>query len=341
MPQRRVILFLVAGFLLGSVANLHADISSIPVEDEESGVLLPKEIDPEEEPGLIDVTHERVTEAVLASARWIDSFFSDERTVREETETRLRLSVTNFSEEGDLFTVDLRSSLRLDLPLVGERLRLFFTGEEEERERLFSPEARRQPIFEQRERGATVGLRYFFLSTLRQNISISSGLRFRRGTPVLLVEPRYRHTVPVRDWEMRFTQRFRGYSDGRSEIRTSLDFERPLYERYFFRTTAEGAWFDDEDGYFYGLHFILYQPLSRNRILQYGWNNGFVTRPSHALEEVRLFVSYRQRIWREWLYFEVTPQLAFPREENYDASPGILLRLDMIFGAYRSQGILF
>ncbi len=339
--MRRWIVLLLLLALWG--APCVAAAGEVQGDEEASAPLVSPPLDEDEEPGLVDVTHERVSRAVLASARWIDSFFGDERAVREETETRFRLGVSNFSEEGDLLRTDLRTSLRLDLPLVGERLRLFVSGDEDEDERvLFSPDGRaREPIFQTRERSAAVGIRYFFLSTLRQNVSLSTGLRFRGGTPVLLVEPRYRHTLPLDSWDMRFTQRFRGYSDGRSEIRTSLDFERPLYERFFFRKTVEGAWFDDEEGYFYGLHAVLYQPLSLTQILQYGVTNGFATRPNHVLEESRLFVSYRQRVWRDWLFFEISPQLAFPRERNYDASPGLLLRLDMIFGDFKSQGILF
>jgi hypothetical protein len=47
-----------------------------------------------------------------------------------------------------------------------------------------------------------------------------------------------------------------------------------------------------------------------------------------------LSVRFRQRIWRDWLYYEVGPQLVFPREENFDATPGIFLRLEMLFGHY-------
>jgi hypothetical protein len=345
MALRGVIALLMMVILLGSAASLRADAwSTFLVEWENgNGNALPEESDEEEDITLLDVTHEKVSDVILASARWIDNFFIDERVVREDTETRLRLSVSNFSEEGDLLGIDLRTSLRLDLPIIGERLRLFFSGDDDERERgVLSPDGRgRQRIVDTRERSASVGIRYFFLSTLRQNLSLSTGLRFRGGSPVLLLEPRYRHTVPIQRWDLRFTQRYRAYSDGRSEIRTSFDLERPLLGRFFFRTTAEGAWFDDEDGYFYGLHSILYHPLSRNRILQYGWSNNFVTQPTHALEEIRLFVSYRQRIWRDWMFLEVSPQLAFPREEDYEISPGILLRLDMVFGDFRSLGILF
>jgi hypothetical protein len=45
-------------------------------------------------------------------------------------------------------------------------------------------------------------------------------------------------------------------------------------------------------------------------------------------------VRYRQRILRDWLFYEIIPQVSFPRERDFEATPGILLRLEMLFGHY-------
>jgi hypothetical protein len=47
-----------------------------------------------------------------------------------------------------------------------------------------------------------------------------------------------------------------------------------------------------------------------------------------------LSVRYRQRILRDWLFYEVIPQISFPDERDRDATPAILLRLEMFFGHY-------
>jgi hypothetical protein len=314
------------------------------VEEEDTPERQPDEDteeDTEEEPGLIDVAHERVSETILSSARRIDAFFSDERALREETDTRLRLGISNFTQEGDLLQTNLRASFRLDLPVFTERFRLLFTGEEEEEERTFAQPARipRTPAVTPRERQTSISLRYFLLSTLRQNASISTRVRLHNGSPIFVMEPRYRQTVPVKDWDFRFTQRLAAYSDDRLEIHTIFDLERPVGRDLFFRTTAAGVWLDPERNYYYGLHLALFQPLSRERMIQYLWANNFVTRPTQVLEGITFSVSYRQKIWREWLFFEVTPQIFFPREQDYEFSPALLLRLDIIFGEFSSFGI--
>lgn len=288
----------------------------------------------------VDTTHQRVSEMVLISARWIDSFFRDELATYEETSTYIRLSLTNNSQEGELLKLNLRSRLSLDMPLYHENLRIFLSTEDDKNDRarllLDKPAADiSQPSSEHR---ATAGLRYFLKSTIYNHASINIGMRFYAGKPVAFLEPRYRHAVKAGDWNLRFTQRFTLRSDDRKIANTRIDLERPL-KHLFFRTSLAGTWYDNEKGYYYSHHFNLFHTISRNRILRYGWSNFFVTRPNHAFVESRLLLSHRQRIWKEWLFFEISPQIAFPREDNYAATFFLLLQLDIIFGGKKSQQI--
>lgn len=283
-----------------------------------------------------DDAHRRVSAAVLASAYWIDGFFSEERRVYEDTDTRLRLRFTNRTQEGDLLKISLRSSLRLDLPLYGERLRLFFSTDDDDRERfrlLTDEQASAEPAPDRR---AATGLRYFLKSTIRNHASVSAGLRFRGGSPILFLEPRYRHSVKFEHWDFHFVQRFRAQSNGRLTAKTQFDLERPLNSNFFFRTSLTGAWYDDEDGYFYGHHLNLYQPLSSNRILRYRWSHSFATHPTGVLTESRLSASYRQRVWKDWMFVEVSPQAAFPRNEDYEFTPYLFVHVEVVFGHLKS-----
>jgi len=82
---------------------------------------------------------------------------------------------------------------------------------------------------------------------------------------------------------------------------------------------------------------MLMQSLSHKQALEYEWVNTFQTRPMDKLDEVLFRVRYRTRIWRDWLYFEVAPQYRFPRDRSFDHTPGILFRLEAIFGEYKSM----
>jgi hypothetical protein len=254
----------------------------------------------------------------------------------EVGKSRVRVRFSLFAEEGSPFEYDVRANVRLDLPLLENRLQLLFAGDPEDEndfQAITGGEGLPAELIDTGE-NSSVSLRYFLQRTVYRHMSVRSGLRFQSGIPTLFLEPRYRQSVPLDRWLFRFTQRVIGLTDGSVRARTTFDLDRQLRHKLFFRATADGTWIKGEDGYFYTLGLSLFQPLSPRRVLVYGLGNSFVTRPSHRLESIVLSVRYRQQIWRDWLYYEIVPQLAFPREENFDVTPGVFLRLEMLFGDY-------
>lgn len=285
---------------------------------------------------VVDSTHRIISESVTGTARWIDSFFSDPRIENEIGKSRLKVRFSLFAEEEEGTEYDVHTNLRLHLPVLEDRLHLLVAGDPEDENdfRAASGSEWHTPELADREEAVSASLRYYLIQTLARNVSLRGGLRLRSGTPTLFLEPRFRQSVPLDPWLFRFTQRFIAFTNGELQARTSFDLDRQLHSSLFLRTAAEGSWFSDEHGYFYSLGVSLFQPLDHWRVLEYSWGNAFQTHPHHRLEETVLRVRYRQRIWRDWLFYEVVPQLAFPREKNFSAAPGILLRLEMIFGDY-------
>jgi hypothetical protein len=288
----------------------------------------------------IDEGHEQISRRVLASAQWIDSFFASERLDAEAQETRLRLGFSLFAEDSEGVEFDLATGFHLSLPFASERLQLVFSGDPEDNigsDTVARQELRRR-LREQREQTISVGLRYQWRHRLLSNASLRGGVRVRDGSLVLLLEPRYRQDIPFGDsWLFRFTQRLIAYSDDTYEVRTIFDLERPLpelSEAFFFRLTTEGNWLSDEPGYGYAVHLNLFQTLSPRRVLDYRISNYFQTRPNDRRESTVLSILYRQMLGRDWLYSEVAPQLAFPRERNFQPTLGILLNMGVILGSY-------
>jgi hypothetical protein len=302
--------------------------------DDEDDTLLERAID------AIDERHEQLSSRVLSTADWLDSFFASERIDAEAQETRLVVGFSLFAEDSQGVKFDVASRFRLSLPFMTERLQLVFSGDPDDEigtDTVPRQELRRR-LLEQRERTVTVGLRYQLRHTLLSNLSLRTGLRLRNDTPVLLLEPRYRQNVPLDpNWHFRFTQRFIAYSDDTYEIRTLFDLEHFLTEisdDLFLRLTAEGNWFSDGIGYEPALHLNLFQTLSPRRVLNYRISNFFQTRPNYRRESTIVSVLYRQMLGRDWLYGEVAPQLAFPRERNFQPTLGVMLNMGVILGAY-------
>lgn len=290
----------------------------------------------QKENGMVDEVHANVSQRVLSTSQWLDSFFDATRYEAEANKSRLKLSVTGFAEESELLGFDFKFRLRLALPRMQNKLNLIVSGDPDD-DPSFDDQAQRNirtNIEEGRTEGGVAALQYFIKSARDLNISFQTGLRFDGITPVLFLGPRYRKSIPLEDWTLRFTQRIRWYTDDGWDANTAFDLDRPLSERFFFRVSTEGSWRQEESGYFYNFRTFLAQPLSERKSLVYEWNNFFQTEPNNRLEETNLRLRYRQNIWRKWMFFDVAPQLAFLRDRDYKISPGIILRLDMLFGYY-------
>jgi hypothetical protein len=283
---------------------------------------------------IVDTLQQQVSETVVASADWLDAFFDDPNYLAEDNRTRLRVSFKSFSEDGEGTDFDVDFSLRLALPRFENRMQLIVSGETDNFDTTESDwEDIDDQISGREDESLAVGLRYFFRQSERHNVSLSGGVRFRSGSPVVYVQPRYRYEKPLGQWNVRFIERLGWYSDSGFESQTQLQFERPVGDGMFFRTTGDLYWYQDEDGLYPKLRFALNKPLSEKAVVALQWNNYFETEPDAVLDSSVVKLRYKRQFYREWMSFEVAPQVVFPRDEDYDAVPGIQLKLNVDFGA--------
>lgn len=309
-------------------------ISSLsPVAEKESKPLLTP-LKPEEEPTFVDVLHSGISKEILTTADWMDSFFADENYVKEVNRSYVRFRYDIFKEETVPATFKPAVDMRLALPELERKTHLVFSAEPNEP--TTGPNA---PVRTAAERfgtteqaNLTTALQYFFKTTPQESFLVLSGLQFSKNAPVVLFEPRYRILAPYQVWQFRFTQEVLWRTDTAWQTDTRFEFERQLPKDFFFRTTLDGVWASRVIGYTYGLAFLLRQPFGPTHAVDYEWINTYQTRPVNELIEVDFRIRYRHSFWREWLYFEVAPQLRFPRDSNFDKIPGILFRLEMFFG---------
>jgi len=286
------------------------------------------------EPGFVDILHGGISQGLLTTAEWLDSFFADERSVKEENRSYIRASYDVFHEDRSPASYKPSFDVRLVLPQLQKKTHLVFSAEPAEAvSGAAAPVSTTgTKVAPAEDRNVTTAFQYFFRETVQESFTIRTGLRFHSGSPVLFIAPRYRSLVPFQVWNFRFSQEAVYRTDTKWQADTIFDLERKLPHDLFFRASAAGVWFENIKGYFYSLSGTLRQPLDATHALQYEWVNSYQTRPVNELAEIALRVRYRQSFWRKWLFFELAPQVRFPRDRNFDATPGVLFRFEMFFG---------
>jgi len=280
----------------------------------------------------IDTVHDRLSERVVLTAEWLDSFFADENYRAEANTTSARLTLSSFSQQGEGTDAKAKARLRLRLPNLENRVMLYVGGAGED----FNTSG---SIWEDIDNTLTgddddnlsVALRRFLRDDERVNTSIGGGARFRDDSVVVYVEPRFRYFRSFPSIDARFIQRFRWYTDVGLESQTDLQFERPIWENWFFRASTRVDWYEDDEGFFPKQGFEWIRPIDERRVMSTSWFSYFSTEPEAELDTSVVGMRYRQQTWRRWLWFEVAPQVAFPSEEDYDPTLGLYLKLEAEF----------
>ena len=315
--------YLVLLFVLSAIgaSPLAAEETRNPEDD------IPLLTDTQEEK--IDTTRDNVSQWLVGKSLWVDSFFDDENYSDEANKTRLKVSIQFGYSKIDDFEVKPRVSLRIRLPALNNKFNLILAASDESEFEGDESSISDPSLHEDSDRDEqTASLQYFLLERLNTNVSVSAGLSW----DYVYAGLRFRRSNTYGEWRTRFVNNLRYYTDDGWEDKAYLDLDRPLSERFLFRKRLNVEWFEKENGLPHFISFRLFHFIDKKRALKYQTSVFFDTHPNYRVTDVELRVRYRQRFYRDWLALEIEPFVTFPEEEDHEANPGILFKLEAILG---------
>jgi hypothetical protein len=261
-------------------------------------------------------------------ALWFDNYYATDRIFEEGvagTYVRLRNDFIYDEEDGFEFKIRLKASF--ELPDTENRLRLTFSGDQDEDLRDIAPG-------NGEDASNSLGLQLDLAKTARSKFSVSGSLTPR-------IRFRYRYTYPiVDDITMRLTQEVQREHSTVS-TRSRIDFEYLFEEAFLFRSSSQGEFSEDFDGVDWLQAFILYQRLSDKTSMAYETSVNGITEPRVQDLNYRVGVRYRKNFHREWLFYEIAPEYTWPItlddqrllvEKERRSKWLILFRLEIHFG---------
>ena len=255
---------------------------------------------------ILDDLQDRGSKLVSYFAKWVDSFFDDPRYLVEENRTRIKIKLAfGYSELYD-FEFQPGVDIRLSLPQLENRFNILISANDDSDFDIDSNPISNTDLNSGEE--LTVGVRYFLALGEKYNVSVDTGVSLN----YVFAGLRYRHLHRFlsTDWNGRFTNRLRYYSDDGWENRASYDVERGLDERFFLRTTFTCIVAERFDGVPASAVVRLYQVLDIDRALLYEVGTFTNNEPEFELTDLQLKIRYRQRFFRDWLVVEVAPQVS-------------------------------
>ena len=107
---------------------------------------------------------------------------------------------------------------------------------------------------------------------------------------------------------------------------------RPIDLRRHFRTGFEADYLLDNDYADLKTYVAVFDEVSSRSAMLYNFSILGDTEGPTKVNNFLATVSYRRKIYKSFVFAEVVPELAWPRERDYDPTSAINFRLEMIFG---------
>ncbi|MBN2865273.1 MAG: hypothetical protein JXK16_04640 [Thiotrichales bacterium] len=176
---------------------------------------------------------------------------------------------------------------------------------------------------------ASLGLQALIDGTKNNEISFDFGVKFANVinlNPYVRIKKRF-EWKPVSGWNNRMINTlFWERVDGPG-FNTKVVLDKPISEPYLFRSQTEGTWWQDEPYYDITQRLLVYQILNSHRVLTYQtWTRGDSLSGRLKNTAYGVNVNWRERAYKNWLYFDVQPGVEWSDENNF-GRPDITLTL--------------
>lgn len=283
----------------------------------------------EEEDTFIDHAHQKLSSSLFMFSNTIDSFFGGQRADDLPNGSRLRFYWLANKEEGTALRGE--SAVRANIVLVEtqKKLKVSFKNKYEKES---ESKGNVKNSVEGQQSGPVVQ-NYDPQDLLRWRLKFDSGIRLEIP-PEPFARLRLLKSWHIGSYELRPSQEFFWYlTDGFGES-TKLDLDRPINEDFLFRYENDATWTDKNDYFTFYSGPVLYQKISERRGLSYNAKVLGVSKPSWFVNDYRFEVSYRQLLFRQWFFAEITPYIRFPKENDWKKILGFNFRLEVVIGKY-------
>jgi hypothetical protein len=284
----------------------------------------------------VDRFHTYVEQDMYGTVAWFDRFFEDD--LRKDVgRSRSSLRWTNDfrwdQERKSVFRTRVRASIRL--PHLNGKLRLVISGENKGDPTAIRPEDPGNPglaVAASDRRGSTE-LVYELLQTPRTIVDFGAGVRIKLP-PDVYVRTRLLH---ARELAYGVIGRLyvTPYWDAKEKFGESnqIDLERQLAPRTLLRWSNSATISQGSNGWNWGTELGVLQQLSKNSAITFAGAASGPTRPSPVVGNYRVYTRYRRNFKRDWLFFELEPDVNWPRQADGGRKPvwGGTFRLEVNF----------
>lgn len=272
--------------------------------------------------GWADYPHCLVDSRTQSTVRWLDDWFGDPD---EEALARAYVrAITDFrvTDRGDLDTA-LRLRAKVNLPKLHRRLSLVLEDERPESDNLRDLT---------RDNDTSLALR--FLNKAKTRLRLETDLGVRSG-PDVFARVRYRDAwslSPDDVVSLRQTVRYGAKEKLRAINELTYTHAFSALDAGSVYHTVDYQQENFDDGLFWGRGLLYARTLSADASWSTGIGQEGVSRPRWQAQTQFVWLRWRQRFLRDWLFYELEPRVTQSRERDWRNDASLTLRLEVQFG---------
>ncbi len=307
--------------------------------DEFVGPPLPPFVGPPAPPSIaedvmnaMDVPRDYLSGKLVGFVSGVDRFFGDDRHYQETNDSVFQLDTTRVAGYGGEHRFVLSARANVRLPTAEKKLHLVFETNPDRNAVVNPKQTQTAPLTEPATpQSYGAALRFVREAIERWHFSADAGLKFQGLSTSPFVRTRASLAVPVEEWRVKLAETLFWFNSIGAGETTQLDVERTISEPLLFRATSVATWLNDRQNFDLRQDLTVFHTLDDRRAFLYQASVIGVSQPVTVVTDYVLLMQYRYRLHKKWMYFDVSPQLHFPRERNYQTNPALSLRLEMMF----------
>lgn len=255
---------------------------------------------------------------------FVNTFFGEQITEEERTGSTGRLAIFSRRELDAQSMVDVRleGRLKLDLPYTNQRAKILFQSEDDSGYTL-----NRDPEKNVEKASYFTSLRLLLKDSDSWSSDFDLGVHWDIP-PDPFVRLRAKKQIDFSSFNIRAVQSIFHYViDGLGE-KTELQFDRPIDEERLFRIGVDARYMQDNDYFDLNYTLSLYSKMPHKAMLVARLGAKGDTDQGAVFKEYFVNLKYRRLLYKDWIYFESTPQLEWNADRNYLLLPVIMFRIE-------------
>lgn len=281
----------------------------------------------------IDGSRDYLSEKVVSYSKSIDQFFGDERYFQEHNESVIQLEMNELMKQSGNHTFAIQGQAKIDLPAAQKRFRLVLEANPEQK----STDETRKDLPTQTKDARKPDQYSAALRIEREEISY---WRLSAESGALLqfpldpfIKTRARYAIPVLDWRLSLAESVFWFSTIGLGETTQFDMEKVLSKPVLFRATSTVTCLESPQKCDLRQDLSVFHTLNERAVMLYQASVIGEDKPALQETDYILLMRYRYRLHREWVFFEISPQIFFPRTDHFKLNALLNLRLEFLFGA--------